>query len=264
MDRLRGRIKRIVENGSISLDEKQKLEHLLRTKKWNPYCFRHSAIDHDANYLPEYALKKKVRWVMGSKQTARYIKRKMGDELRNKILEHNGIRLPRENILQPAVRTCGRCNYVNRFESKYCERVGCNYPLTQMALDEMKKHEESRMTSVIDERLRDKDSEIQILRVQMTKMQGDFKRYDAQIGEFADHMKSYIEEQKTERKEQEEFRERERKRMEDTLDKVLPGWRKPYLRECSKQDLRKIKQIQEGLKSMKNPDVWIESVDGVP
>jgi integrase/recombinase XerD len=82
LNQLRLRIKRLVqmetetESGSIAATDvqlRQKLEHLLRVKKWNPYCFRHSAITDDSDHLPEYAITKKVRWVMGSKQPCRYI-----------------------------------------------------------------------------------------------------------------------------------------------------------------------------------------------
>ena len=38
---------------------------------------------------------------MGSKQGTRYVKTKMGDELRNKILEHSGIKLTSENTSPP-------------------------------------------------------------------------------------------------------------------------------------------------------------------
>ena len=62
MKQLRLRIIRTLETGEIKdSEEKEKLEYLLRTKKWNPYCIRHSAITSDADYLPEFALKKKVR-----------------------------------------------------------------------------------------------------------------------------------------------------------------------------------------------------------
>src|SRR5690606_30774424 len=92
MKQLRTRISRIIESGEIkNTDEKEKLEFLLKTKKWNPYCLRHSSITYDSDYLPEYALKKKVRWSINSRQGARYIKRRMGNELKNKILEYNGI-----------------------------------------------------------------------------------------------------------------------------------------------------------------------------
>lgn len=80
---------RLLENGSITdKAEIEKLDFLPRTKKWNPYCVRHSAITSDSDFLPEYALKKKVRWSMNSKQGARYIKRRMGDDLKKQILIH--------------------------------------------------------------------------------------------------------------------------------------------------------------------------------
>jgi hypothetical protein len=92
MKQLQSRIKRLIQTNEIeNNEEKEKLEYLLKTKKWNPYCIRHSAITADSDYLPEYALKKKVRWSMNSKQGSCYIKKRMGNELKNKILEHNGI-----------------------------------------------------------------------------------------------------------------------------------------------------------------------------
>ena len=51
-----------------NIEEREKIDFLLKTKKFNPYCLRHSAITSDSDYLPEYALKKKVRWSMNSKQ----------------------------------------------------------------------------------------------------------------------------------------------------------------------------------------------------
>lgn len=61
MKQLRKRVTRLLENGAITDEgERLRLEFLLKTKKWNPYCIRHSAITSDSDYLPEYALKKKV------------------------------------------------------------------------------------------------------------------------------------------------------------------------------------------------------------
>jgi integrase/recombinase XerD len=62
----------------------------VKTKKWNPYCIRHSSLTSDSDYLPEYALKK-VRWSMNSKQGSRYIRKRMGNDLKQKILVQNGI-----------------------------------------------------------------------------------------------------------------------------------------------------------------------------
>jgi len=68
MKQLRSRIIRILENNDIKNEqEKQKPEFLLKSKKWNPYCIRHSAITADSDFLPEYALKKKVRWSMNTR-----------------------------------------------------------------------------------------------------------------------------------------------------------------------------------------------------
>jgi integrase/recombinase XerD len=90
MKQLRKRVIHLLENGSIKDEQqRQKLVFLLKTKKWNPYCIRHSSITSDSDYLPEYALKKKVRWSMNSKQGARYIKRRMGNDLKQKILVQN-------------------------------------------------------------------------------------------------------------------------------------------------------------------------------
>lgn len=172
MKRLRLRIKRLVEGGSITdMEEKQKLEYFLKTKKWNPYCIRHSAMDNDATWMGEHAFSKKVRHIPGSKYTRRYVKRRMSDELKNKILEHDGIKLPIESTIPPALRTCGRCNYVNRFESKYCEKTGCNYPLTQAALDEIKKAEEETIQQLITKSNKEKANEVLALTQRLSNME---------------------------------------------------------------------------------------------
>jgi integrase/recombinase XerD len=167
LDELRLHIKRLVESGSIAdMKQRQKLEHLLKVKKWNPYCFRHSAITDDSDHLPEYALTKKVRWVMGSKQASRYIKQRMGDELKNKILEHNGIKIVNKQS-QVVYRTCGSCGYVNKLESKFCEAKGCHYPQTQLALDEIKAAEQSKIQELVNESNLVRDNTIQTLQQEL-------------------------------------------------------------------------------------------------
>src|SRR3954470_15168984 len=118
MKQLKDRIKLLVDKGEINdTKEKEKLEHLLVTKKFNPYCIRHSAITSDSDYLPEYALKKKVRWSMNSKQGTRYIKNRMGNELKDKILEHNGINTSENEKKKPSILNCPRCELINAFEN---------------------------------------------------------------------------------------------------------------------------------------------------
>lgn len=142
MNQLRKKIQNLVEKNEIT--EKKELEtlkFLLNTKKWNPYCLRHSSITSDSDYLPEYALKKKVRWSMNSRQGSRYIKNRMGDELKNKILEQNGIMIDQTKIKKSSVTECPRCSLINQLENKYCSK--CSYPITMEAYKEIKSKEYS-------------------------------------------------------------------------------------------------------------------------
>jgi len=173
LERLRLYIKRLVEIGSITdIQQKQKLEHLLRVKKWNPYCFRHSAITADSDHLPEYAVKKKTRWTMDSKQGRRYIKNSWGDDLKDKMLEHHGIKVANKQQ-QMVSRPCGSCGYINKLESKYCERVGCHYPQTQLALDEIKAAEEAKLQTLRNEILETQaaqQKQVQMLNEKMDRL----------------------------------------------------------------------------------------------
>jgi integrase len=144
MKQLRLRIIRMLEDGSIiNDDEQQKLQYLLKTKRWNPYCIRHSSITYDSDYLTEYALKKKVRWSMNSRQGARYIKRRMGNELKRQILAHNGVLNEEEIQKKPSVMFCPRCSLVNALDNKYCSK--CSYPLVASAFDEIKAAEDMKL-----------------------------------------------------------------------------------------------------------------------
>lgn len=157
MKQLQKRIIRLLKEGSIKdTQEVEKLKVLLRTKKWNPYCIRHSAITADSDYLPEYALKKKVRWSMNSRQGSRYIKTRMGNELKNKILEYNGIISEEIPKKKPSVLNCPKCELTNAYENKYCSK--CSYPLKVEAFEEIKKEEEDRFTKLEEKYHKDIES----------------------------------------------------------------------------------------------------------
>ena len=157
MKQLQKRIRRLIETNEIKdTEERERLQYLLKTKKWNPYCIRHSAITADSDYLPEYALKKKVRWSMNSKQGSRYIKKRMGNELKNKILEYNGIITSEGEKKKPVVSTCPRCDLANAFENKYCSK--CSYPLKPEAYDEIRQSEEDRFKKLEEKHNQDMSS----------------------------------------------------------------------------------------------------------
>jgi hypothetical protein len=131
----------MLENNSIGdKTDAEKLQYLITNKRWNPYCIRHSAITYDSDYLPEYAVKKKARWSMNSRQGARYIKHRMGNDLKQRILVENGI--ISQASKSPSVLCCPRCNLVNTAENKYCS--GCSYPLIPSAFDELKENENQK------------------------------------------------------------------------------------------------------------------------
>ncbi len=179
MKQLKKRIIRLIDSNKITdLQESEKLRYLLLVKKWNPYCIRHSAITADSDYLPEYALKKKVRWSMNSKQGSRYIKTRMGNELKNKILENNGIFIDPIKKQKPSVLNCPRCELTNALENKYCSK--CSYPLTPEAFDQIKQSEETRFMEMekryaekIENLTQDVENKIQqiLLKVNVEKLQ---------------------------------------------------------------------------------------------
>jgi integrase/recombinase XerD len=147
MKQLRERIVHLLKAGSITDEnEREKLEYLLRTKKWNPYCIRHSAITSDSDYLSGYGLNKKVRWSMNSKQPSRYIKPRMGNDLKKQILVHDGIISENELQKKATIFSCFRCKYVNTTDVKFCSK--CSYPLTPQAYDEIKEAENMKIQTL--------------------------------------------------------------------------------------------------------------------
>jgi integrase/recombinase XerD len=177
MKRLKERISRLLENENdneiINAKEKENLQYLINTKRWNPYCIRHSSITYDSDYLPEYALKKKVRWSMNSRQGSRYIKNRMSNDLKEKILEQNGI-LDQDEIKKKSyIIYCPRCELVNAIENKYCSK--CSYPLKSEAYDEIKIEEDKKFKemekrySVLEEKMENKFQQI-ISSIDITKL----------------------------------------------------------------------------------------------
>jgi integrase/recombinase XerD len=147
MKQLQARLTGMIKTCEITDEtEKERIRVLLNTKRFNPYCLRHSSISHDSDFLPDYALKKKVRWSMNSKQPSRYIKSRMGNDLKQKILVQNGIISNMEGKPKPTVAECSRCNLVNCIENKYCS--SCSYPLVPSAFEEIKAAEDIKLKTL--------------------------------------------------------------------------------------------------------------------
>ena len=85
---------------------------------------------------------------MNSKQGSRYIKRRMGNDLKNQILVHNGI-IPEESAAaqrKPSVIRCARCSLVNAVDNKFCSK--CSYALSPQAYEEMKAQEDEKFKAI--------------------------------------------------------------------------------------------------------------------
>jgi integrase/recombinase XerD len=152
---LKKRIQGMIDDGSIrNAEERDKLIFLLKTKAWNPYCFRHSSSDSDSEYLEDKSLNKKCGWSQKSKQSSVYLKNKFGKNLKRQILEQNGIPYDDDLKIKPAVRVCwdDKCRHINALENKLCDM--CGRPLTQQALDELKAKENAEREQQFEVKLK--------------------------------------------------------------------------------------------------------------
>jgi integrase/recombinase XerD len=80
---------------------------------------------------------------MNSKQSVRYIKSRMGNDLKQKILIQNGIISEEQAHKKLSILNCPRCDLVNPIENKYCSK--CSYPLVPSAFDEIKQAENNKL-----------------------------------------------------------------------------------------------------------------------
>jgi len=192
---LRDKITKMLQNGSIKdQQEASKLKHFVEEKKWNPYCLRHSAITHDSDYLPEYAVKKKARWSMNSKQSSRYISNTLSLQLKSQILTQAGI-ITDEKLAKPTTLNCPKCRAANPPHYDQCSK--CAYPLHYEAYLQTKEKEQSLekwvdilrkgmrantdFNKMVMRKLEQSDLTVQMLARRLAKHDPEFKRKLEQI-----------------------------------------------------------------------------------
>ena len=93
------------------------------------------------------------------KAGSRYIKTRMGNELKIKILEHNGIIYDDMQKQKSCIINCPRCDLTNALDNKYCSK--CSYPLTPEAFDLLKQNEEQRFIDLKNKLIQDLENKIQ-------------------------------------------------------------------------------------------------------
>jgi hypothetical protein len=110
---------------------------------------------------------------MNSKQGTRYIKRRMGNDLKQKILEYNGIICNEGAERKPKTTLdCPRCNLVNAIENKYCSK--CSYPLVASAFEEIKTSEVIRINQLEEKHEKDMNE----IRYELQKIISSFSILD--------------------------------------------------------------------------------------
>lgn len=103
---------------------------------------------------------------MNSEKHSRYIKARMGNDLKQKILVQNGIILERNVKPSPTIAECARCQLVNPLESKYCS--SCGHPLSVDAYEELNEQENSKYKS-LEQRLNGMHSILENLVANLSK-----------------------------------------------------------------------------------------------
>jgi integrase/recombinase XerD len=110
---------------------------------------------------------------MNSRQGSRYIKRRMDNELKEKILVHNGIISEKESIRKKSpILNCPRCDLINAFENKYCSK--CSYPLKPEAFEEIKISENKKF-EVLEEKYENVNNTLQNILAVLDNMEATDK-----------------------------------------------------------------------------------------
>lgn len=144
-------------------------------KRSNPHLFRHSRATFMANHLTEFQMNQYFGWIQGSDMPSTYV-HMSGREVDNAILTMNGIPIDKkknEIIMQPKI--CTRCDTINSFDSKQCNKCGCILDL-KTALELEEKHEKvnderSRADEILNLLLNDND--VRKVIAEKMKLMGD-------------------------------------------------------------------------------------------
>lgn len=110
------------------------------TKKVWPHLFRHTQGTESATYLTPAELCEKMGWKQGSSQSRVYVHLSGSADIKNKTLEHYGLKQREEKkieLLKPV--SCPRCNEPNPATGKYCFKCG-----SYLSLEEAMKTEKEK------------------------------------------------------------------------------------------------------------------------
>jgi len=135
-DTLKKRITKMIKDGEIKGDEKDKLIKLLQ-KPWNPYLMtRHSSLTEKSDILNDFQLKQYAGWGINSTRPRTYVHRR-GKQIINPLLQEHGIieQQKRKSIRQE----CSKCGHINTTEATLCSK--CSFVLNTKAWEQVRLEE---------------------------------------------------------------------------------------------------------------------------
>lgn len=159
---------RLLNDPTISKDDKHKIENLLR-KPCNLYIRRHSSLTQKSKFLKEHILRQHAGWSPRSNMHLKYL-HYFGNESSESLLQEYGI-LPKDNqeldLLRP--KQCPNCNEPNRPDQKFCAK--CRMVLTYDAYSETLESEKKKQDRLenMETRLNSMQSMVEKLVLTVTK-----------------------------------------------------------------------------------------------
>lgn len=120
-------------------------------KRFNPHLFRHSRATFMAKHLTEFQMNQYFGWIQGSGMPATYV-HMSGRDVDNSILKMNGMETgeeKKESQLLP--RKCPRCDTINVYDSKHCNKCGGILDLRYAMEQEEKRKEQEEVRSNADQ-----------------------------------------------------------------------------------------------------------------
>lgn len=158
--------------GTIRMFLKRLFEKAKVNKRFNPHLFRHSRATFMANHLTEFQMNQYFGWIQGSDMPSTYV-HMSGREVDDAILAMNGVKTEEKKTeVQMLPRICQRCETINNYDSKHCNKCAAILDLKYAMELEQKQQEETKMRSSSDELmnvlLKDKD----VQKLLMEKLKG--------------------------------------------------------------------------------------------
>jgi hypothetical protein len=163
---------KLLEDPSISIEDKEKIKNNLLTKPFSPYVRRHSSLTEKARKLKTSTLEQHAGWVPGSNMQKRYV-HYFGNESSIDILEAYGIKTTDSipiDTLNPKI--CPNCNEGNTQDAKFCSKCKMimSFEGYQEALESQSK----------------KEDELKAMKEQFNIMQSQIQTLIAAIGNTKD------------------------------------------------------------------------------